>query len=72
MTMTTCDKCRRTVPTEDTEVGEVRVGRQTHREPAEYEDQTWCFDCINEAKRDAEMDDFDRAYERARARGWED
>jgi hypothetical protein len=31
-----------------------------------------CRECKDAVIKDGEMDDFDRAYERARCRGWED
>lgn len=66
--MTTCDKCHK--PSTDTETVTVFLCRQTHWEPAEYEDQDWCAACRSWAEYISDPANED--YERALARGWED
>jgi hypothetical protein len=56
----TCPGCDKTVTVSDRPSGTTRF-----TEPV-------CEDCREEALREAEMDSFDVAYERARANGWAD
>jgi hypothetical protein len=61
-----CEKCEKPVESETVETVELL----TERNPDVYEDQVWCMTCRERAE--YLSDPFNEAYERARARGWED
>lgn len=59
--VTKCDRCRKTVPPSFTESVVLLISRQTHWEPAEYDEEQWCYDCKDESERERE-DERDEDY----------
>ena len=53
-----CHSCRRPFPEGDMNTAEIQTARQTHWEPAEYDEVLVCDDCFN-------GDGPDEEYERA-------